>query len=259
MSSAIPFGLSFVSFLLVAFGAFAGSFEQVWHDDFEGQSGSQPDRAKWMYDIGYGNVLWGNNEWQTYTDKTENVRQDGMGHLVISARRDANGKYTSGRLKTKSRFAQRFGRFEARIKVPRGPGLLPAFWMMGNVGQWPANGEIDIMENVGSSPRTVFSNIHAPGYALPSTYSIDSELSVDFHVYGIEWTPGRISWLLDGKTYRTMVANDIPTGARWIFDEQPFYMLLNVAIGGDWPGKPVDEVLPQDMLIDWVRVSSYNP
>jgi beta-glucanase (GH16 family) len=239
--------------------ALAGTFRPVWRDDFDGPAGSKLDRMKWVYDLGYGNDLWGNNEYQTYTDEIENVRQDGQGHLVITARKEPDGRYTSGRVTTKDRFARKFGKFEARIKIPRGPGLLPAFWLMGNAGQWPANGEIDIMENVGEAQRQVFSNLHAPGYAGAGEHTISSDLSADFHVYAIEWTPGRVSWLLDGETYKTFTKDDIPAGTKWIFDDQPLYILLNVAVGGDWPGKPVDSALPQEMVVDWVEVSANTP
>jgi len=231
----------------------------VWRDDFDGPQRGRPDLSKWVYDTGHGNSLWGNNEWQTYTSSAGNVRLDGQGHLFITARKEADGSYTSGRLKTKGKFAQRYGRFEARIKIPRGPGLLPAFWLMGDKGQWPANGEIDVMENVGDAPETVFSNVHAPGLAASGTHQLSRELSEDFHVYGIEWSPGRIAWSLDGTIYRTLRKQEVPAGAQWVFDDQPFYMLLNVAVGGDWPGNPIASVLPQDMVIDWVQASSYTP
>ncbi|WP_146260087.1 glycoside hydrolase family 16 protein [Rhizobium tubonense] len=238
---------------------FAASFVPIWRDDFDGPSMSKLDRTKWVYEVGYGNSLWGNNEYQTYTDQIGNIRQDGQGHLVVTARKESDGRYTSGRIKTKGRFALKFGKFEARIKIPRGPGLLPAFWLMGSVGQWPDNGEIDIMENVGQSPSTVFSNLHAPGYTAVGDQTVPRDLSDDFHVYAIEWTPGRVSWLLDNVVYKTVTKDDIPAGKRWVFDDQPFYMLLNVAVGGDWPGPPVDNALPQDMVVDWVKVSAYTP
>jgi beta-glucanase (GH16 family) len=253
------FALVLSASLLANEAAHAQSFAPVWSDEFEGPANARPDPKKWVYDIGFGNALWGNNEAQTYTSQPGNVRLDGNGHLVITARKEADGRYTSARIKTKGRFALRYGRFETRLKIPRGPGLLPAFWLMGNAGQWPANGEIDIMENVGNSPATVFSNLHAPGYTGAGSASISGELSADYHTYAIEWLPGRISWQLDGHTYKTVTSLDIPPGSKWIFDAQPFYMLLNVAVGGDWPGKPDDTRLPAEMDVDWVRVSAYVP
>lgn len=236
----------------------AGSFETVWRDDFNGPAG-RPDPAKWVYDLGYGNALWGNNEKQTYTNSADNVRLDGLGHLVITARKEPDGRYTSGRIKTKGRFSAKYGRFEIRAKIVRGPGLLPAFWLMGNAGQWPANGEIDVVENIGANPGTVFANLHAPGYSSPGEHMADGALADDFHDYAIEWTPGRIQWFFDGKLFKTAEASKLQPGQKWVFDDQPFYMILNVAIGGDWPGQPVDDVLPQSMMVDWVKVMAYRP
>jgi beta-glucanase (GH16 family) len=236
-----------------------GAAKPVWADEFDGPAGRKVNAGKWVYDVGYGEI-WGNNEDQTYTDSTKNVRLDGDGHLVITARKESGGKYTSGRIKTEGLFSQRYGRFEARIKIPRGPGLLPAFWMMGNRGDWPVNGEIDIMENVGDHPRTVYGTVHGPRYSADDTTgrggekTIGSELSADFHTYAIEWAPNRIDFLLDGAVYKTVTPRNIPTGATWVFNQQPFYLLLNVAVGGDWPGTPHDEVLPQEMVVDYVRV-----
>lgn len=238
--------------------AAASSFETVWQDDFNGPPG-RPDTTKWVYDVGSGNALWGNNEYQTYTSAMDNVRLDGAGHLLITARKEADGRYTSGRIKTKGRFSQKYGRFEVQLKIPRGPGLLPAFWLMGNAGQWPANGEIDVIENVGESPNTVFANVHAPGYSSPGEHIADQALADGFHNYAIEWTPGRIQWFFDGKLFKTADAAKLQPGQAWVFDEQPFYMILNVAIGGDWPGQPVDSALPQSMIIDWVKVMAYRP
>jgi beta-glucanase (GH16 family) len=229
--------------------------KQIWADEFDGPAGTRPDAGKWVFDLGYGHNLWGNHEYQTYTDSAENASLDGQGHLVITARRMPDGKYTSARIKTLGRFAQKFGRYEARIRIPRGPGLLPAFWMMGRKGGWPNNGEIDVMENVGGEPRILHSNIHGPGYDATGQYRARADIADDFHIYGIEWSAGSITWSFDGKPFKTTTAKDLPAGKRWIFDDQPFYLILNVAIGGDWPGPPVDRVLPQRMLVDWVRVS----
>lgn len=259
MSRTIQTLFVFVLTVATAVTAAAATFKPVWRDDFNGAAASRLDPTKWVYELGAGNKLWGNNESQTYTDHVSTIRQDGHGHLAITARKQADGSYTSGRIKTMGRFALKFGKFEARIKIPHGPGLLPAFWLMGNQGQWPANGEIDVMENTAAAPRTVYSNLHAPGYAGPGDKTAAADLSEDFHIYAIEWTPGRISWLLDGTVYKTVSKTDIPAGSKWIFDDQPFYMLLNVAVGGDWPGRPVDAALPQDMLVDWVNVSAYVP
>jgi beta-glucanase (GH16 family) len=262
--SALGIGVATAIVVPMLGSASAASFDQqTWVDDFDGAAGSRVDTSKWVYEKGFGEQ-WGNNEYQTYTDSTNNVRLDGAGHLVITARKEADGSYTSGRLKTMGKFSQKYGKFEANIKIPRGPGLLPAFWAMGNTGGWPANGEIDIMENVGGEPKTVYGTVHGAGFTGADTTgrgghkSISTELSADFHRYGIEWKPDAITWTLDGIAYKTTTPSNIG-GARWPFNDQPFYMLLNVAVGGDWPGKPVDSVLPEEMVIDWVKVSAYNP
>ncbi|MEV4636598.1 family 16 glycosylhydrolase [Actinoplanes sp. NPDC049548] len=246
-----------------ASAATTGTFDQLtWADEFDGPAGSRIDPSKWTYDIGFGEQ-WGNNEYQTYTDSTANVQRDGQGHLVITARKEG-AKYTSGRIKTETKFSQKYGRFEANIKIPRGPGLLPAFWAMGNDGDWPANGEIDIMENVGDEPKTVYGTIHGPGYDGEDTThrggdtSIRTDLSADFHRYAIDWSPNSVKWSLDGTVYHESTPANIPAGTKWVFNDQPFYMLLNVAVGGDWPGAPVDSVLPQQMIVDYVRVYAYN-
>jgi beta-glucanase (GH16 family) len=243
--------------------ASAATFDQqTWVDNFDGPAGSRVDAGKWVYETGYGEQ-WGNNEYQTYTESTNNVKLNGAGQLVITARKEGANYYTSGRLKTKGKFSQKYGRFEARIKIPRGPGLLPAFWAMGDNGNWPNNGEIDIMENVGSEPKTVYGTIHGPGYDTigedqrGGSRTIGANLADDFHTYSIDWSPNAIIWKLDGVAYKTTTPANIP-GKKWIFNDQPFYMLMNVAVGGDWPGAPVDSVLPQEMVIDYVKVFAYN-
>jgi beta-glucanase (GH16 family) len=261
--SALGIGVATAIAVPMLGSASAATFDQVWVDDFNGPAGSKVDATKWTYDKGFG-TIWGNNEYQTYTDSTNNVRQDGNGNLVITARKEADGTYTSGRLKTSGKFSQKFGRFEANIKIPRGPGLLPAFWAMGNTGGWPNNGEIDIMENVGNNPKTVYGTIHGPGYSggdgtgRGGDTTISSELSASFHRYAIEWSPDLIVWTLDGKEYHRVTPKNIPAGTKWVFNDQPFYMLMNVAVGGDWPGAPVDSVLPEEMVIDYVKVYAYN-
>ena len=170
---------------------------------------------------------------------------------------------TSARLITKGRVAARYGRIEARIKVPAGRGVWPAFWMLGTdidaVG-WPACGEIDVMEFVGAEPRTVHGTLHGPGYAgvgrgIGAAHDAGVDLSDDFHVYGVEWTADQITWILDGTLYGTVRRSDVPDGA-WVF-EHDFYLLLNLAIGGSWPGNAGDDLpLPVTMLVDWVRVRS---
>ena len=237
----------------------------AWSDEFDGPNGSTPDPAKWTYDLGGGG--WGNGELETYTNRAQNVQiQDG--NLVITALRETytgsdgiTRNYTSARLKTQGLFAQSSGRFEARIKIPAGQGLWPAFWMLGNdIGShgWPTCGEIDVMENVGKQPSTIYSTIHGPGYSGSNGISASVNLSTgkfsdDFHVYAAEWEGTQIRFYLDGQLYATRTSSDLPQGTVWVFDH-PFFLILNVAVGGNWPGSPDGTtVFPQKMLVDYVR------
>ena len=242
----------------------------AWHDEFTGPAGAPVDRAKWVADTGgHG---WGNEERQFYTTRADNVALDGDGHLVITARAEPSTslyrcwygrcRYTSARLKTKDRFAQTYGRFEARIRVPRGQGLWPAFWSLGadidTVG-WPECGEIDVMENVGREPGVVHGTLHGPGYSGADGIGGADTLSQgafadDYHVFAVEWEPGEVRWFVDGRPYHRTTTTDLPTGAQWVFD-RPFFLLLNVAVGGSWPGDPDGSSrFPQQMLVDYVRV-----
>jgi beta-glucanase (GH16 family) len=211
---------------------------------------------------------WGNNELETYTARTQNAHvQDG--NLVITAIHETytgtdgiTRQYTSSRLKTAGLFDQAYGRFEARIKIPQGQGMWPAFWMLGNnIGQigWPACGEVDIMENIGKEPAVVHGSMHGPGYfgsnGLTASYSLPSgKFSDDFHVFAVEWEPSIVRFYVDGNLYETRTPVDLPAGKTWVYDH-PFFLLLNVAVGGDWPGSPDQTtVFPQTMLVDYVRV-----
>jgi beta-glucanase (GH16 family) len=228
----------------------------VWGDEFDGHS---LDPQDWVFDQGGGG--WGNEEWQYYTDRPENARiEDGA--LVIEARQEDYGgrHYTSARLKTQGRLAWTFGRMEARLKVPFGQGIWPAFWMLGaNIGQvgWPACGEIDIMENIGREPAIVHATLHGSGYSGDAGVSglhtlTEGAFSDDFHIFAMEWEATEIRWYLDGDLYQTKTLADVP--GRWAFDH-PFFILLNVAVGGKWPGYPDETtVFPQRMYVDYVRV-----
>jgi beta-glucanase (GH16 family) len=226
----------------------------TWSDDFDGPAGSPPG-AWWTAEVGPG----GDRELQTY--RAQNAALDGAGRLAITARREPDGARTSARLITKGAVALRHGRVEARIQVPAGRGMWPAFWMLGTdidaVG-WPECGEIDVMEVVGSEPRTVHGTLHGPGYAgvqhgIGTAHDTGEPLADGFHVYGVDWRPGRVTWLLDGEPYATLEPADVPAGA-WRCENE-FYLLLNLAIGGPWPGNAVEEPqLPASMLVDWVRV-----
>jgi len=234
----------------------------VWSDEFDGPAGQRPDAANWRFDIG---TNWGNNQLEFDTDRPENVSLDGQGHLAITARREnyQGSNYTSGRINTRDLFAAERGRFEARIKLPVGQGIWPAFWMLGDdfgrVG-WPRCGEIDILEYRGQEPRVVHGSLHGPGYSgggaitgrkiLPGPEGFDD----DFHVFAVTWEADRITWLLDGEPYQTFGPSDLPRGAPWVFDH-PFFIILNVAVGGNFVGSPDQTTsFPQTMLVDWVRV-----
>jgi beta-glucanase (GH16 family) len=229
-------------------------------DEFDGPAGSAPNSAIWRYDTGAGG--WGNGELQTYTDSRRNSALDGAGNLVITARREADGSYTSARLTTQGTYTAQYGRVEARIRIPRGQGTWPAFWMLGadlpQVG-WPACGEIDVMEAIGRDPDTVYGTVHGPGYSgaqgISAAYrSPDGSAFADaFHVFAVDWRPGSVSWSVDGQTYRTVTPADT-NGAPWVFDK-PFFVVLNVAVGGGWPGNPdATTRFPQQMTVDSLRV-----
>ncbi|WP_406147906.1 family 16 glycosylhydrolase [Streptomyces sp. NBC_01012] len=251
--------------------ASSSAAEQTWADEFDGAAGSAPDSSKWTLETGgSGN---GNNELQYYTDSTENASLDGDGNLVITARENSDSgldcwygpcQYTSARLNTAQTFTQAYGRYEARIKIPRGQGIWPAFWMLGDdlgsVG-WPESGELDIMENVGMEPDTVHGTIHGPGYSggagIGASYSLPDgkAFADDFHTFAVDWSPNAIVWSVDGEAYQTRTPSDV-NGNKWVFDH-PFFIILNLAVGGDWPGSPNgDTAFPQTMTIDYVRVTA---
>jgi beta-glucanase (GH16 family) len=238
----------------------AGSWILVWSDEFDGPAHSLPDPSKWGYDL--GGKGWGNNELQGYTDNSENILLDGHGHLLIRATY-AHGVYKSGRIKTLGLFEVQEGKIEACIKLPYGQGIWPAFWMLGNnikeVG-WPKCGEIDIMENIGKEPSVVHAAIHGPGYTgaeginTQITLPDDARIAEDFHIFGVEWFADAIEFFLDGNSYARFTPQSLPVGSKWIFDH-PFFILLNVAVGGNWPGDPDSTtIFPQVMTVDWVRV-----
>lgn len=234
-------------------------FELVWSDEFEGDSGIIPNAAKWAYDLGTGQNGWGNNELQTYTNNPANVSLDGKGNLRITALKVA-GNYTSARIKTQGIFTQQFGKIEARIKTPTGAGIWPAFWMLGNnIGavSWPQCGEIDIMEQKGKFSNITYGTVHGPGYsggqAISGSYALqNSRFDTDFYLYGVEWSSSKIDFFVNGYLYKRITPNDV-TG-QWVFN-QPFFLILNLAIGGNFGGPPnANTPFPSTMLIDYVRV-----
>ncbi len=242
-------------------------WQQVWSDEFNGTNGSTPDSTKWTYDLGGGG--WGNQELETYTNRAVNAHVED-GNLVITARKETftgtdgvTRDYTSARIKTQALFTQTYGKFEARIKIPYGQGLWPAFWMLGsNIDQvgWPTCGEIDIFENIGKEPSIVHGTVHGPGYSggngISGSYTLanNARFADDFHIYAVEWEPSAVRFYVDGNLYKTVTPANLPTGTEWVFNH-PFFIILNVAVGGSWPGNPDSTtVFPQTMLVDYVRV-----
>ncbi|MFT4943639.1 MAG: beta-glucanase (GH16 family) [Flavobacteriales bacterium] len=228
------------------------------------------DSDIWTFDIGNGINGWGNNEEQFYTNRRENVSVQN-GTLIIKAiKEDYNGfDYTSSKVLTKGLKEQAYGRFEARIQLPTGQGMWPAFWLLGaNCGDgtadtevWPNCGEIDVMEYRGQDPTVVHGSVHGPGYAggnaITKSYALENDrFDTGFHVFGIEWAPEYINYYVDDVLYNQITRQQVEEKGTWVFD-QPFYIIINLAVGGDFIGAPNEEtVFPQTMLIDYVRV--YN-
>jgi len=268
--------LGLAAVLCFVFGATAAAqttWTLAWSDEFNGPAGSAVDGTKWVAEVGNGSNGWGNHQLEYNTNSTRNASMDGAGNLVITAIKESLGKryrcwygecqYTSARLKTQGRFEQAYGRFEARIRVPYGQGIWPAFWMLGDnidTARWPNCGEIDIMENIGREPAIVHGTLHGPGYSgaqgvgAAYTLATGARFSDDFHTFAVEWEPNVVRWYVDGQLYQTRTPADLPAGAQWVFDH-PFFMILNVAVGGQWPGSPdATTVFPQTMHVDYVRV-----
>ncbi|TRX42128.1 glycoside hydrolase family 16 protein [Flavobacterium restrictum] len=239
------------------------NWQLAWSDEFNGTLGESPDATKWVYDIGTGDNGWGNKELQYYTNRPQNISMDGAGNLVITAIKEnfQTASYTSARIKTKGILEQKYGRFEARLKTPYGLGLWPAFWMLGDNAEfptWPTCGEIDIMELRGQQPNIIQSSIHGPGYygADPITGKntlIDSRYDTDFHVFAVEWDESKIDFFVDDYLFKRIERSEVEARGNWVFDH-PFYMILNVAVGGNFLGNPNSLTpFPQKMTIDYVR------
>ncbi len=240
----------------------------VWSDEFNGTS---IDSANWEYDIGDGTAKgipgWGNNELQYYTNRPENARIEdfpgGGRGLVIEAKKESyeGSAYTSARLLTQGLQSFTYGRIEARIKLPIGQGIWPAFWMLGSnidTVSWPACGEIDIMEYLGQEPDKVHGTIHygAPHASSGGHYNLpNGNFSDGFHVFAIKWAKGKIRWYVDGESYSAKSNWNSSVGDFPSPFDKPFFLLLNMAVGGNWPGSPNDSTeFPQKMYVDWVRV-----
>ncbi len=233
----------------------------VWQDNFD--TDGAPDSGKWTYDIGTGTNGWGNNELQYYTNRPENVKiQNGMLEITAIKESYMGSGYTSARILTKGLFERTYGRFEARIKLPWGQGIWPAFWLLGDDSNgsviWPQIGEIDIMEYRGQEPTITHGSVHGPGYSGGNPVTKSYELTNDrfdtgFHVFGIEWGPNYINYYVDDVLYNQITPSD--ADGEWVFNDNSFYMIMNMAVGGSFVGSPDNStVFPQTMYVDYVRV-----
>ena len=258
----------------------------LWSDEFSGTKGTVPNSKTWAYDIGnsYG---WGNSELEYYTQKPANISLDGKGKLLVTATRisDSSGfqvgnvagtekilnscpecQFTSAKIKTANKVGFQYGRIEIRMKNPAGVGTWPAFWMLGNDllagNPWPECGEIDIMEARGYMGEAAFGTIHGPNFAngnsggFGSTFNNGAQLSDAFHTYAIEWKKNQIDFYVDDTMYLSATPKDIAPG-RWVFNQE-FFLILNLAMGGEFAGE-LDPALNQSqMSIDYIRVYSIN-
>jgi beta-glucanase (GH16 family) len=247
-------------------GSSAPSNGIVWTDEFNGPAGRPPDARRWSQEVG---GRWGAGELEYYTDRRSNATLDGRGHLVITARRErytgpdgVTRHFTSGRLSSQHRFSFAYGRVDARIRVARGQGLISGFWALGSdlpaVG-WPASGEFDVAEVLGSDPGTVWGSLHGPDAdgrpsSLTAAHTAGAPLDAAFHVYSVVWSPDRLEYLLDGRPYAVRKPTDLPEGSVWRF-EHPFFLVLTLSVGGSWAGPPnAGTKFPATMTIDWIRV-----
>jgi len=258
----------------IASTASAGPWIQVWTDEFDGAAGARVDTTKWRYDLSDGCAVgicgWGNDEKEYYTDARENIALDGRGHLMIVAQRARSGlmcyygpcRYTSAKITTRGKLDVQPGRLEARIKLPSGQGLWPAFWMLGRnlptVG-WPQCGELDVMENHGSDSTTISSAVHGPGYSGKTPFVHTRSLqhgtfSDSFHTFSVEWDSLQARFFVDDTLHYIVSRREVEGFGKWAFD-QPFFVILNLAVGGTFDGDPKsDAILPATMLVDYVRV-----
>ena len=246
----------------------------VWSDDFDGPAGHGLDPTSWQVDstdgCARGICGWGNQEKEYYSGAPENLALDGRGHLMIVARRAPAGltcyygpcRYTSAKITTRGKVEAGPGRVEARIKLPAGQGLWPAFWLLGADfpgTPWPDCGELDIMENHGSNPQSTSSAIHGPGYFGNTPFVHADTLTrgrfaEDFHTFSVVWDSLRVQFFVDDSLHYTVERREVEHHGRWVFD-QPFFIILNLAVGGTFDSDPKsDRVFPATMVVDYVRV-----
>jgi beta-glucanase (GH16 family) len=238
----------------------------AWAEEFNGPAGSPADPRIWRPETGgHG---WGNSELQYYTSETANAALDGAGSLAITVARPdphlaaahySGCQYTSARLITKNLKSFRYGLIQAKIKLPAGRGIWPAFWMLGtdiDTAGWPDCGEIDVMENFGTNPAVVHGTVHGPGYCgdggITAFLDTGAPLAAGFHLYSVCWEPGMVRWYAGQTLYHTVTPAGL-NGRPWVFDHD-FYLLINVAVGGHLSQQPDrSTVFPQAMVIDYIR------
>lgn len=247
---------------------------QVWSDEFDGPAGTRIDASKWSYDLTDGCAAgicgWGNNEKEYYTDAAENIALDGSGHLMIVARLAPPAlscyygpcRYTSAKITTRGKMNAAPGRVEARMKLPAGQGLWPAFWLLGSsfpATPWPQCGELDIMENRGSTSAGMSSAIHGPGYSgntpLIRGYALtQGTFADDFHTFRVEWDSTQAEFFVDNTAHYTVTRSQMEAYGKSVLD-QSYFLILNLAVGGNFDGDPKsDAIFPATMLVDYVRV-----
>lgn len=251
-----------------------GTWREVFRDDFDGPAGSAPAPATWNATV---NGRPDNGEQEYYTDRASNLALDGAGNLLIQAHSEhyayaagltSTQPYTSGRLDSRGHLQPTYGRIEARIQLPKGKGLWPAFWLLGqNIDRvgWPQCGEIDVFELHGSAPSSISGSLHGPGYsgngALTHDYRLDSgTFADDFHVFALEWTAQGMRWLVDERVFHARTKQGLSElGKAWVFD-QPVFIILNLAVGGFFDGSPDSSTaFPAEMRVDYVKVSELVP
>lgn len=244
----------------------ASPWKLVWSDEFDGAAGTPPNPSKWSPST--GGEGWGNQQLD-YDTNNQNAYQDGQGNLVLEARKGnpqgyqcwyGSCQYTSAQISTEGHFSFTYGRIEARMKLPYGKGIWSAFWLLGNncstVG-WPTCGEVDIMENVSTYPNTVYGTVHGPGYSS-GTYQLQhGKYADDFHIFTLQWDPNHLYFMVDGITYHTVSRASFSKASDWVYNH-PFYIVLNLPIGGVWPGSPnASTVFPQKLVVSYVHVYTY--
>ena len=251
--------------------------ELIWSQEFDGPAGAEPSTDFWSHETGdgaqFGLQGWGNQELQYYTP--QNVGHDGKGNLVIRAERLTEtddrpaawygpAEFTSARITTKEHMLFEYGRYEVRAKVPAGSGVWSAFWMLGHdiqTNHWPAVGEIDVMEQIGREPNRVFGTLHCAGHhsdhGFGKTLDLPFDLADGWHTYGVNWQPDRIDWFIDDNLYFSATPEAMGV-ENWVFDK-PYYLLLNLAVGGGLGGQVASDLAnPANLEVDFIRVYKYN-